>query len=80
MNCWRHSISVCCGNFATRIFLLKEKDPHMIAYCDKCAEEMTKSWSGGGWMVDLPESKVGRSLEWEELSPDAIALLEVQET
>jgi len=76
MNCWRHSCSVCCGNQATRVFLLEGKG--MIAYCDKCAEEMTGSWSGGGWMMDWPESKIGRSLEWEELSPDTLALLEVQ--
>lgn len=79
MNCWRYSISICCGNKATRIFLLKEGDPHMIAYCDGCAEEMTKSWSRGGWMMDWPRSKDGRSLEWEELPSEVLAVMDVQE-
>jgi hypothetical protein len=87
MNCWRHSLSVCCGNQAARVFLLKgywsdgerRREDQMIAYCDACAEEMTKSWSYPGWMLDWP-SRVGSALEWEELPHEAIDMLEVQQS
>jgi hypothetical protein len=64
------------------VFLLKgywsdgerRREDQMIAYCDACAEEMTKSWSYPGWMLDWP-SRVGSALEWEELPHEAIDML-----
>lgn len=78
MKCWRHSVSVCCGRQATRIFLLEGKT--ILAYCDECADEMTGLWNNRGWMNNYPESKERRSLEWEELPVDMMALFDVQDS
>jgi hypothetical protein len=72
MKCWRHSVSVCCGKSATRVFLL---DGKMIQYCDDCAECMTATWNR--WKK---AEKVVPLLEWEELPKEALALMEVQES
>ena len=41
---------------------------------------MTGLWNNRGWMNNYPESKERRSLEWEELPVDMMALFDVQDS
>lgn len=74
MNCFRHSISICCGNKATRVLVLNGK---LIQYCDDCAKDMILLWSG--WWVD-PTTKEKKSFDWEEASEEALHLMEVMKS
>lgn len=72
MKCFRHSISVECGNNATRVFLLENKS--ILQYCDDCARDMIRSWEGS-WSMD--DGK--RPLKWEELPKEVLDIMDIHD-
>lgn len=64
-----------CALEATRVFLTNHDDRNILQYCSSCADMMTRLWDGN-WHFGGPNSPP-RHILWEEISPDAIAVIEV---